>query len=140
MNKRIMVFSPEPRDLDEIALSIEDYVRKNFKNYLPIEIQKFSTIGEPSIRGYSIGNGGEVFLVFDRRICSDGSRNPSLRSGHEKEDFSQLALRMSKEHCDKFEIPYIQYDGEIAKRAEDMFIAKIEVVKDKIKGRLESIL
>jgi len=136
-----MIFSPEQRDLEEIALTIEDYVRKSFKEYLPIEIQKFSTINEPSTKDstgktYSIGIGGEILIVFDRRICSGSSRNLNLRYGHEKQDFIQLSLKMSKEYCDKREIPYLEYEGEIAKRAEDIFIAKIKGVEDKIKARL----
>ncbi len=140
-----MIFSPESKDLDGIALTIDDYVRMNLKKDLPIEIQKFSTINEPSIkedsigRAYSIGLGGEILVVFDRRICSGNSRNHSLRAGYEKQDFSQLALEMSKNECEKQEIPYIEYEGEIAKRAEDIFIAKIKGVEDKIKRRLESI-
>ena len=71
-----MIFSPESKDLDGIALTIDDYVRMNLKKDLPIEIQKFSTINEPSIkedsigRAYSIWLGGEILVVFDRRICS----------------------------------------------------------------------
>lgn len=134
-----MIFSPEQRDLEEIALTLEDYVRRNFKTYPPIEIQKFSTITEPSIGGYSIGIGGEILVVFDRRICSGNSRNPSLRAGYEKQDFIQLSLRMSKDECEKQKIPWIEYEGEITKRIEDIFIAKIKGVEDKIKVRLESI-
>lgn len=46
---------------------------------------------------------------------------------------------MSKDECEKQKIPWIEYAGEITKRAEDIFIAKIKGVEDKIKGRLESI-
>jgi len=44
---------------------------------------------------------------------------------------------MSKELCDKKEIPYIIYEGEITRKQGTAFIAKIEKVKGKIRGRLE---
>jgi len=132
-----MVFSPARRDLDEITITLKDYLRLNLKKYLPIEIQEFSTLAESSSRGESIGTGGEILIIFDRRICPSEERKISFKEGFEKQALIQNALKMSKEYCDKVEIPYVQYEGEITNRIEKMFITKIDGVKDKIIKRLE---
>ncbi len=131
-----MVFSPDPRDLEEIALTLNNYIDRNFKNS-KIEIQKFFGLSESSIKGYPIGSGGEILVVFDRRLCPREIQSIELRPGFEKEALTQLSLKMSKEYCDKSGIPYIQYEGEIRNRIEQLFVAKIDGVKNKIKKRLE---
>ena len=137
MDKRILIFSSDPRDQEEIALTIEDYFKHRFKRFLPIEIQKFFSLSDSSNKGYSIGKGGEILIVFDRRLCSDEGKRISFEEGKEKESLTRLALKMSKEYCTQMKIPYILYEGEIRNRAEDIFIAKIEEVKSKLGTRLE---
>ena len=131
-----MVFSPARRDLEEITITLKDYLKLNLRKYLPIEIQEFSTLAESSSRGESIGTGGEILIVFDRRICPSEERKIPFKKD-EKQALIQNALKMSKEYCDKVEIPYVQYEGEITNRIEKMFITKIDGVKDKIIKRLE---
>lgn len=137
MDKRIIIFSPESRDLEEIALTTEDYFKKNFKRFLPIEMQKFFTLSESSRKGYSLGEGGEILLIFDRRLNSRGSKPIHFEKGKEREALTQMALKMSRDYCDKIGIPYIQYEGEIRNREEYAFIAKIDAIKDKLQQRLE---
>jgi hypothetical protein len=131
-----MIFSPDTRDLEDVALTIDYYFKKKLKRG-EIEIQTFSALNEPSNMGCSLGIGGEVLVVFDRRICPKEERRIELKAGYEREALVQLALKMSQEYCDKAGVPYIQYVGEMRNGAEEMFIAKVDGVKDKIQLRLE---
>jgi hypothetical protein len=138
MNNRIIIFSADPKDQDDISWTIEAYLRNNFKKYTSnIETQKFSSLSESTTRGYAIGKSGEILVVFDRRLCPREERRVELKKGEEREGLIQLALEMSKKECDKNEIPYVQYEGEIRNGTEDAFITKINRVKEKIKKRLE---
>ena len=79
---------------------------------------------------------GEVFVVFDQRICSKEMHY----QGIEKTPYFKslkLSFELSQQLCNEKNIPYVLYKGEIAKKEDNLFIAKIDSVKDKIKNRLE---
>jgi len=135
-----MVFSSDPRDLEDISLTLEDYLKINFKKFLPIDIQKFFTLNDSSKRGYALGRGGEILLIFDRRLCPRDTPLSSRNRDIGRVEFTQMALKMSKDYCDKANIPYIQYEGEMRNRMEEVFIRKIDGVKNKMSKLIEEEL
>ncbi len=139
MNKRVLIFSPEVRDREEIEGVLEQYFKKNFRHYLPrVDFQKYSMLSEP-IKDNQIGHWetGETFVVFDRRLCSQKNHIKSLISSQYYRAL-KISCEMSRELCDKKGIPYIIYEGEITKKEEKAFIGKRENFKNKIKERLEA--
>jgi hypothetical protein len=139
MNKRTMIFSPILKDQEEIGMTLEDYFNHNFKGHLPIDIQKFATLHEPTMKGYSLGNGGEILIVFDRRLCPrEGSyiEHQGRRNEINLEELAIKDLRMQKGYCYQQGIPFLTYEGEIERRVEREFIAKLDKVKEGISKRL----
>ena len=70
MDKRVLIFAPYVEYQRKIEFVVEDYFKKNFHEIDEINIQKFSSIGDSINRGNKIGLGGEVLVIFDRKLCS----------------------------------------------------------------------
>jgi len=139
MSKRVLIFSPELKDREEIAEILQEYFKRNFGNfYSQIEIQKYSMLREP-VKDNQLGHWGigETLVVFDRRLCSQKER---IRSNVNRPYYKALkvAYEMSVGLCDKKEIPHVVYKGEIAQKKESAFIAELEKIRGKINGRLET--
>lgn len=139
MRKRALIFAPEVRDREEITGVIRGYFLKNFENYLTqIEIQKYSMLNEPPTKDY-LGHWYEVFVVFDQRFSPKEKRSKEFKKTPYYKAL-KASYEMSVALCEKRSIPYIIYQGEIAKEEEKKLIAKIEKLKEQIKGRLEAKL
>ncbi|RLG15023.1 hypothetical protein DRN69_03615 [Candidatus Pacearchaeota archaeon] len=141
MNKRILIFSPYRADQEGLEYIILDYFRKKFKRVKDIEIQKFSDIGDSIKSENKIGLGGEIFVVFDRKISPEDKRKkPSEWTCNERIYFDSLKtlFELSKKICEKEEIPYIIYEGEIEKKEEGEIIRKLKRIEEKVSYRLES--
>ncbi|OGJ12855.1 hypothetical protein A3K82_00890 [Candidatus Pacearchaeota archaeon RBG_19FT_COMBO_34_9] len=136
MNKRILIFSPELKDREQIEEVVGEYFTKEFRAYFKgIQIQAYPEFKSPQpMLGHL--ELGEVFVVFDQRICSKEMHY----QGIEKTPYFKslkLSFELSQQLCNEKNIPYVLYKGEIAKKEDNLFIAKIDSVKDKIKNRLE---
>ena len=141
MTKRVLIFSPEVKDQEEITVVVKGYFLKNFGNYLSqIEIQRYSALNEPATKD-QIGHweSREILAVMDRRLCSQKNRFKFI-----KETPYYKALKASYEMslalCKKKNIPCVIYQGEIVKGEEEKLITKIRNLKEQIKGRLEAKL
>jgi len=91
MVKRIIIFSPYINDRIELEYEIIDYLKSKkslIKDYKEIEIQKFSDIGECIRNENKIGTGGEILVIFDRRLYS--KRENMLTGKDEKILFKSL--------------------------------------------------
>ena len=138
MSKRVLIFSPEMKDREELEDVVREYFKKNFGNYYTqIDFQKYSMLREPVIDN-QLGHWGaaEIFTIFDQRLCSSKHRF----KGIEKTPYYQalgVSYKISLKLCNEKQIPYIIYKGEITKKEEKVFATKLESVKDKIKSRLE---
>lgn len=138
MDKRIVVFSPEFKVRGEILGLVIQYFFENFKEYWSqIKTEDYSALNEPPTRD-QIGHWGlgEILTVMDRRFCPQQDRFRSLGTTPYYKAL-KISYEMSKNLCEKENIPYVIYEGEIFKKSEDRFLAKIEKIKNQIKGKLE---
>ncbi len=141
MNKRVLIFSPEVREREEIEEIVKMFFKSNFgKYYSQIDFQKYSTLGEP-VKDNQIGHWGlgEILVIFDRHISPKTSQDPSFKNTPYFRAL-KVSYDMSRNLCDEKEIPYIIYEGEMTKKEEKKFIFKIEEIRDQIKSRLEAKL
>lgn len=140
MDKRILIFSPELKDREDIAFFIKEYFKKNFRDYFnDLEIQNYFKFNEPPEID-RLGHWGEreLFVVMDQRLGRSNSRFKEMRNNSSyKKSFEYHVFDLSKKLCDEKNIPYIFYEGEITKEEEFILTEKIDNVKDKIKNRLE---
>ncbi len=135
MVKRIIIFSPYINDRIKLEYEIIDYLKSKkslIKDYKEIEIQKFSDIGECIRNENKIGTGGEILVIFDRRLYS--KRENMLAGKDEKILFKSLKilLDLSKKVCDEEKIPYFMYEGEIEKDKKKNLQKKIINIEEKI--------
>jgi len=139
MNKRVLIFSPEVRDKEEISAFLQSFFRKNFANYFSqIDFQKYSMLREP-ITDNQLGHWGvaEIFTVFDQRLCSSKHRFKGIEQTPYYKAL-KASYKTSLKLCNEKQIPYIIYKGEITKKEEKVFATELEEEKDKIRGRLEA--
>ncbi len=142
MEKRILIFSPYWQYQDGIEAEVRNYFAENVKRSDKIDIQKFSYIGNSIDSGDKIGIGGEVLVIFDRKLCPKEKRIKLFeQTKTERIYFSSLRiiLEMSKGICDENKIPYMMYEGEIEKREKNLLIGKFNKVKRGIEARLEEL-
>ncbi len=143
MNKRIMVFAPEPKDQEDMAYVLDKYFKENFRDFYPdLQIHKSSAFNEPSEENW-LGhwNEGEIFVLIDQRICRDKFRFRYMRGNpkyYQKHSPQFHSFDLSKKLCFEKNIPYLIYQGEITKKQESKLIGKIDSLKDKIKKRLSN--
>lgn len=140
MDQRILIFSPELIDKEDIGVIVKEYFFNNFKKYFKdLKIQKFSSFREP-LTYDQLGhwNEGEIFVVMDRRLCPKGKRlksdNQNIKNYYRG---LKITLDLSKKVCEEKDIPYVTYEGEMRKDKKPDFINKIDLVKSKIENRLE---
>jgi len=142
MDKRVLIFSPYLRYQEGIEFAVTNYFKENLNGIYGIDIQKFSAIGDSINRGNKIGIGGEVLVVFDRKLCSKDKRvKPFEWTKKERIYFEglRIMLEMSKEICDKEKIPNLMYEGEIERGKKDLLIIKLNKVKKGIENRLKKL-
>jgi len=137
MDKRVLIFSPEIKDREEIAVVIDEYFKHNFGEYSDLYIQKYSSFCEPPTTN-QLGHWGlsEIFVVMDRRLCPDKSRFVEIKFRNYYRGL-RISLELSKKVCDEKDIPYIMYEGEITKKQDAKLKIKIDSHKNKIRDRLE---
>jgi len=138
MKKRILIFSPEVKDQDEIAFFLERYL-KTFPAYSSdVQIHKYSSFGEPPLEDY-LGHWYEVFVVLDQKITPPQKRYPSFKNTKEYRGLVN-SFELHVKLCEEKDIPYIVYKGEIKTNRTSEFTAGIFVLTDKINKRLETIV
>jgi hypothetical protein len=137
MNKRITIFAPELKDREEIGAIVEDYFKKEFSGYFNnLQFQKFYALNEPMTEN-QIGHHYEVLVIFDRRLCPKNDRS-KLTKGTPYFKALKVSLELTKNLCDEKNIPYLLYEGEMAKKKEYLFIRKIENIKKRLEERLSA--
>lgn len=135
MRKRILIFSPDMKDQEDISLIVENEIRKLGAYSSDVEIQKYSRLNEPFPEDY-LGHWYEVLVVFDRHISPYQKRDKSFK---DTEEYRRLRVSFETHiHlCEEKNIPYVIYKGEIRIKNTNNFITEIFIRKDKISKRLE---
>ncbi len=140
MNKRIIIFSPEARDQEEISLVVREYFLKNFPSYLTkIEVQKYSTFSQPKPTKNQLGHweSGEILAIIDRRISGEKNRYKGLEKTPYYKSLG-ISCEMSINLCREKNIPFVIYKGEVRRKVEKEFTTRIDEFKEQIKNRLEA--
>ncbi len=134
MANRVMIFTEDRKDQDRIEEACFNYLRKVFtKNYGDIEFQIFSEIADASKEFKKrIGAGGELFIVFDRKL---NPRDPYVVVHSLRNDFRMASYEMSVNICDELNIPYFIYAGELRKEGSEGLAGKFNQKTDEIRQR-----
>jgi hypothetical protein len=140
--KRIIIFSPETKDQEGIAVRVTDNLKEILRMYPgKVEVKKFSSIGESLKSENRIGSGGEILVVFDKYVQMTGRHRDIFFNGASKVERLYVSslkaeVTISKHICEEEGIPYIEYEGEIERGREGTFRAKIKSVESEVLARL----
>jgi len=133
-----MIFSPYIKDQNGIEEVLRDYLQENLRRYYKgIEIQRFSDIKDSINSESKIGMGGEVLVIFDRKL-SQIRKKPSEWTMNERIYYRGLKqlFELSTKICDEREIPYFKYEGEMEKDSVIELREKIAEMKERILQKL----
>lgn len=140
--KRIIIFAPEVKEQEKIGARILENLGDIIRRYSDgVAVKKFSNIGESFDKREEIGIGGEILVVFDRRVLSFYHRRnilqyPLTKGEKLRLDCLKATLKSSQNLCDERKIPYIIYEGEIEKGEEIIFRKKIDDAKPNVLNKL----
>lgn len=132
MEKRILIFSPERRNTEDISEFVQKYFDEFFKGY-EVGIQSYFNFSEPSPND-QLGHRSEeeVLVIADMQIIPPTEFKKTMRYLLLKGSFDE-----SSKLCKELDIPFVLYDGEISKGIEIELRQKLDKQRDKIKMRLE---
>jgi hypothetical protein len=138
--KRILIFSPSLAIQENLETLTRKYFGQDFRLFdKDVQYYKFGSIEESHKNKSQVGLGGEILVIYDQYLLPTTRRilEASIKETKYHEWLKTL-LEETKKLCRDKEIPYLDYEGEIEKKEERVFIAKLNILRKQIYSRLES--